>query len=123
MYVIIDLQITKHPQSNTNIKYKEKVTLTVSTIEVDNLSYYWKKDGENVSGSKYTGTDTPILTISNFSPENQGKYSCVVKNNYNYSSIESHKADLALGKFLANNNTVHACTIRITYTCCSTGHY
>ena len=101
-YAILELEITEHPQSNTRIKYKEKVTLSVLAIEGDNLSYNWKKDGEDISDSKYTGTDTPTLTISEFLPDNQGKYSCIVKNEYDNSCIESHKADLALGKGQAN---------------------
>ena len=58
--------------------YKEKVTLTVSAIEAENLSYNCKKDGEDINDSKYSGTDTPTLTINEFLPDNQGNYSCVV---------------------------------------------
>ena len=100
MLCIIELQITEHPQSNASIKWKENVTLTVSAIEAENLAYYWKKDGDDVSDSKYTGTTTPTLTIREFLPENQGSYSCLLMNNYDKSSIESHRADLALGKSL-----------------------
>ena len=41
------------------------------------------------------GTDTPTLTIREFLPDDQGHYTCQIKN-YN-SSIESEQADLALG--------------------------
>ena len=71
------------------------MTLSVSVIGAGNLSYYWKKNGDDITDSKYAGIDAAKLTINNFTTNDQGKYSCVVKNCN--SSIESEPADLALG--------------------------
>ena len=66
----------------------------------ENLVYSWKKDGQYLSNNKYIiGTNTPTLLISEFLPDIQGNYTCLVKN-YN-SSIESEQADLALGLFIS----------------------
>ena len=99
-YARTELQITEQPQSNTSIKYGQAVTLSVSATGAENLVYLWKKDGQYLSNNKYIiGTNTPTLTISEFLPDNQGTYTCIVKN-YN-SSIESEQADLALGLFIS----------------------
>ena len=94
-----DLQITQQPQSNTRIKYRETVALTVSATGAENLFYTWKKDGTFISRNKYDGINTANLTISQFLPDEQGKYSCVIKNCN--ASIESEQADLALGIFIS----------------------
>ena len=97
----IELQITEQPQSNTSIKYGETIKLSVSATSsgAENLIYLWRKDGENLYNNIHiTGTNTPTLTIREFLPDNQGHYTCQIKN-YN-SSIESEQADLALGMFI-----------------------
>ena len=95
---ITDLQIIEQPQSNTSIKYREPVTLTVSATGAESLSYHWKKDEEDISGDNYDGVDTPSLTIKEFLPDDKGKYSCVIKKCNR--SIQSEKADLALGSHI-----------------------
>ena len=66
----------------------------------ENLIYLWRKDGENLYNNMHIiGTNTPILTIREFFPDSQGRYTCQIKN-YN-SSIESDQADLALGWFIS----------------------
>ena len=90
-----ELQITQQPQSNTSIKYKEAVTISVSATGADNLSYRWKKDGIDVYGDHCQGADTPTLTICEFLADDQGKYMCVIKNCND--SVESEQAELALG--------------------------
>ena len=101
-YTQIELQITEQPQSNTSIKYGESVKLSVSATScgAENLIYLWRKDGETLYNNTYTiGTNTPTLTIREFLPDNQGRYTCQIKN-YK-SSIESEQADLALGLFIS----------------------
>ena len=100
-YARTELQITEQPQSNTSIKYGQAVTLSVSATGcgAENLVYLWKKDRQYLCDNMYIGTNTPTLTISEFLPNNQGKYFCVIKN-YN-SSIESEQADLALGLIIS----------------------
>ena len=68
----------------------------MSATGADHLSYQWKKDGENITNPKCFGTDTPMLSITEFVKEDEGEYSCLIKNSQ--SSIESEKANLALGK-------------------------
>jgi hypothetical protein len=72
----------------------------VSATGAENLVYLWKKDGEDVTGDRYIGANTPSLTISRFSPCDQGKYICVIKNCN--STVESEQADLKLGMFISS---------------------
>ena len=74
------------------------MTLTVSATGAESLSYHWKKDEEEISGDNYDGVDTQSLIIKEFLPDDQGKYSCVIKNCSR--SIQSEKADLALGSHI-----------------------
>ena len=67
--------------------------MTVTGVE--HLSYKWKKDGEDITNPKYSGIDTSILTIEEFSKDDQGTYNVVIKNSH--SPIESEQANLALG--------------------------
>ena len=57
--------------------------------------YEWKKDGEVITGPKYSGSDGPTLTVNKFSVADQGKYLCVIRNSQQ--SIESNPANMALG--------------------------
>lgn len=89
----------------------EDVTLTVSATKAENLSYCWKKDGEDISDFQCTRTSTPTLTISKFLPDHQGTY--IVMNNYDKHSVESQRAELALGKSLTNNAHDHSTHVAI----------
>ena len=92
------LQITEHPKSNARIQYGERVTLSILAVGAENISYNWKKDGKDIISSNCIGFDSPNLTIINFVPDAQGKYSCIVKNCN--SSIESEQADMTLGMYM-----------------------
>ena len=74
------------------------MTLTVSATGAESLSYHWKKDEEDINGDNYDGVDAPNLTIKEFLPDDQGNYSCVIKNCNR--SIQSEKADLAPGSHI-----------------------
>ena len=70
--------------------------MSATSRGAENVIYLWKKDGQNLYDKNIIiGTDTPTLTIREFLPDDQGHYTCQIKN-YN-SSIESEQADLALG--------------------------
>ena len=72
--------------------------MSATSRGAENLTYLWKKNGQNLYNDIHIiGTNTPTLTIREFLPDNQGHYTCQIKN-YN-SSIESEQADLALGLF------------------------
>ena len=59
-----------------------------------NLSYQWRKDGQDLSDSgEYSGSATSMLSIKSFSHELEGNYSCIVKNSGG--EIESEKAKLS----------------------------
>ena len=66
-------------------------------IGAENISYNWKKDCKDITGGNYIGFDSPNLIINNFTSDDQGKYSCVIKNCN--SSIESQQADVSLGTY------------------------
>ena len=61
---------------------KNDVKLTVDATGLGTLSYKWLKDKEDIDETKYpncSGVDTATLTITPFSSEYEGSYSCLVK--------------------------------------------
>ena len=92
-----DIQISEHPQGNSEIKYGEDVTLSISAVGSGHLSYQWKKDKREITGPKCSGTNGPTLTINEFSTDDQGEYMCVIKDSHK--TISSNSANVALGKY------------------------
>ena len=90
-----ELEITNDPQTNANIKHGEDVTLTVSAVGPQPLSYKWTKDGKAISDANCNGADKDKLTITSFSSANQGCYLCTVNGDEQY--VESMPALLGLG--------------------------
>lgn len=79
------------------------MTLSVSAVGAERVSYRWRKDEEDIiDPTSFTGIDASSLTINQFLPEHQGKYLCVIK--HSEGSIESEPADLALGNYNYNCN-------------------
>ena len=75
----------------------ESVTMYVSAVGSGQLSYKWKKDGQEISDDAYcTGTDEASFIITSFSEEQQGHYICAVKNHI--TSVESSPVKLKLSK-------------------------
>ena len=93
-----DPHILNHPQETSiNVKYGESMTLNVSAIGSGQLHYNWKKNGQDITDSDdCTGTDTAALTITSFTEENQGQYTCIVKNHIK--TVESSATKLKLSK-------------------------
>ncbi len=60
------------------------------------LSYQWKKDGQNiVDDAHISGSQTDSLILTNISVADTGVYSCVVANGFG--SVESEGANLSIG--------------------------
>ena len=78
------------------VDYLSQVSLSVSAIGPEPLTYKWKKDGEDITDPNCSGMNTPVLTITSFSYETQGKYTCEVKNDHK--TITSNSAKLELSK-------------------------
>ena len=78
--IIEGMQIEEQPQTWDDDK--ENVRLTVDATGLGTLSYKWLKDGEDINTIEYPnccGIDTPTLTITPFTSEYEGNYSCLVK--------------------------------------------
>ena len=80
-----------HPKGNTSIQCGEDVTLTVSAVGPQCLTYRWMKDGQEI----HCAEDTGKLLIASFFSENEGKYLCIVSSGLQ--SVESKPALLGLG--------------------------
>ena len=69
----------------------------MSAVGSGQLSYRWKKGGQGISDdASCTGTDAASLGIASFSEEEQGLYTCIVKNHI--MSVESSPGKLQLSK-------------------------
>ena len=93
---ILDLRITKHPQTPPNLEIGDKIELSVSAEGSGTLTYQWMKDGNPlVDGnlSNLTGVNTHSLTISSFSQEHEGVYKCTVSSDSG-DRLESTEATL-----------------------------
>lgn len=84
------------PQDNLRISCGENVTLQVSAVGSEQLSYQWKKDKKYITDPKFIGIKGPKLTISSFGCSHQGDYICEVKNGHK--TITSSCAKLKLSK-------------------------
>jgi hypothetical protein len=91
-----DLVIISHPQSKT-CELHAPVSLSVSVIGAENLSYQWKKDEHDITDRQCIGIDTSHLTILSFSDAHVGKYTCTIKDNQ--TSVESNPAQLNFSKY------------------------
>ena len=74
-----------------------QVSLSVSAIGSEPLTYKWKKDEEDIIDQECTGIDTHTLNISCFSSRFQGEYICEVKDDHK--TIKSNPAKLELSKY------------------------
>ena len=64
----------------------------------DDRDFQWKKDSiELDDDSKYHGTKTDTLRITDVEKSDEGIYQCLVKNDVN--EVLSEKAELAVSKF------------------------
>ena len=79
-----------------NIKYRERVSLSVSAIGPGPLSYKWKKDGNDIDDLDCTGINEQTLIVRSFSLKHEGNYMCEVKHSENL--INSKSAKLGLSK-------------------------
>ena len=76
-----DLQITEQPQDRLIVTYGESVTVCVSAVGSGQLSYEWRKDGQTITNlDNYTEINAAALTVTSFSDEDQGEYTCIVNN-------------------------------------------
>ena len=83
------VQIITHPLDDTKCS-GQSVTLSVSSANISN-GFHWKKDGVKLSsGPKFSGVNTPNLTIADLSLAEAGIYSCMV-----YGGCDSLNSGLA----------------------------
>ena len=88
------------------VDYLSQVSLTVSAIGPEPLTYKWKKDGVDIIDKDCTGVNEQTLIISSFSLQHEGKYTCEVKSNQK--SVESNPAKLELSMYnIASPNLLH----------------
>lgn len=78
--------------------YHTQVSLSISAIGPEPVSYQWKNDGVDIVNEDCIGIDESTLTIRSFSLKHQGNYSCEVK--HKEKSVESDPAKLKLSKQL-----------------------
>ena len=61
-----------------------KFTTTVSGIEVENFTYQWQHNGEEMNGE--TGDS---LSLNNVTKKEAGLYQCIVRNQYGDSDVST----------------------------------
>ena len=76
------------------------MTLTVSAVGPQHLTYRWMKDGQEL----HSAEDTGKLTIPSFSTEKEGYYSCIIS-----STLQSFESKPALMRLGTQQLTVHIC--------------
>ena len=59
--------------------YHAPVSLSVSAIGPEALTYQWKRVGAVIDDEDCTGVNEATLTIKSFSLKHEGRYSCEVK--------------------------------------------
>ena len=76
--------------------YHAPVSLSVSAIGPEAVTYQWKRGGSVIDDEDYTGVDEATLTIKSLSLKHEGRYSCEVK--CDGKIIESDPAKLKCSK-------------------------
>ena len=76
------------------------MTLRVSAVGSEHISYEWKKDGETINDSNkdYVGTNGPVLTIPSAGYKHQGDYRCEVKDDHD-KILESISTKLNISEY------------------------
>ena len=87
-----------HPKGNTSIQNGEDVTLTVSAVGPQHLTYRWMKDGQEL----HSAEDADKITIPSFSTEEEGYYSCIIS-----TRLQSYESKPALLRLGTQQLTVH----------------
>ena len=91
------MQITEQPQENMIVTYGESVTVRVSAVGSGQLSYMWKKDGNEITNlDDYANIKTAALTVSCFSENSQGEYTCKI--NDASTTVQSSPSKLELSE-------------------------
>ena len=72
------------------------MTLSVTAVGAKPPCYKWRRNGQDITHPKCSGIDTSTLTISCFSSEHEGNYTCIVSDGKEV--LESAPAKLKLGK-------------------------
>ena len=82
---MLALEIIEQLPESQNKIYETEVTLMVTATGPGTISYQWMKDEEKITGHNLpncSGFATPSLHLSYFSPEHDGQYVCIIKNEY-----------------------------------------
>ena len=97
-FLIVDPpKIAQQPESKS-VATGASTTLTVEACG-DDLQFQWKKDGKVLhDDSKYRGTKTHTLRITDVKKNDKGSYQCLVKNDVN--EVVSEVADLTVCKLV-----------------------
>ena len=91
------MQITEQPQENIIVTYGESATVRVSAVGSGQLSYMWKKDGNEITNlDDYANIKTAALTITSFSENSQGEYMCKI--NDASTTVQSSPSNLELSE-------------------------
>ena len=91
------MQITAQPQENMIVTYGESATVRVSAVGSGQLSYMWKKDGNEITNlDDYANINTAALTVSSFSENSQGEYTCKI--NDVSKTVQSNPSKLELSE-------------------------
>ena len=85
----------EHPKS-MRCDYLAPVSLSVSAIGPEALTYQWKRGGAVIDDEDCTGVDEATLTIKSFSLKHEGHYYCRLE--CNKKCIESEPAKLECSK-------------------------
>jgi len=85
---------TAHPAA-TQVCPGGIASFSVAASGTGTLSYRWQLDGADLTDDgHFSGTNTPVLTIGNVGPADQGAYRCIVTDDVG--SVTSHTAPLTL---------------------------
>ena len=89
------------------------MTLSVSAVGVEPLLYEWKKDGN----SKFRQRSR-TLTIRLFSPEDQGIYTCIVKDKKSQMATEPAALEYSKIKIISLESFHRNRSITVKVYCC-----
>ncbi len=78
--IVVDPAITNQPPATLNAAPGTTATISVSAVGTTNLTYQWKKDGNNIDSSLNASATNATLTLSSVSGADAGSYTVAVTN-------------------------------------------
>jgi len=98
--------ITKNPSNNTVVYKNDNVTLSCKATASGPITYQWRRSYGVITGDRFDGVNTPTLTISSITQDDEDEYYCTASYGV-YVNGTSHVAESERAKVVVFGKDTH----------------